>query len=114
MQPDNESQRTLGLSLFSRMRTPQKKVETTHMLTEAQAWREIARRIVEGEWKRFGLCREIQALLLAEDKILRDDASAMFLRLGTYLDYGWAYTPGEEREARALAALWLALDAEDA
>jgi hypothetical protein len=96
------------------MRTTRKVEANSQMLNEAQAWREIARRIVEGEWKGFGLCREIHVLLLAEDKILRDVASAMFLHLGTYLDYGWAYTPGEEREARALAALWLALDAEDA
>ena len=91
-------------------------------LTEAQAWREVARRDCEGEGPYWGLCTAVYQL---EDDGLVVDAvcRAMFARLNTYLSGDlWAYkTRGSVwnrrshlpfRPARALAALWLACEAE--
>jgi hypothetical protein len=83
-------------------------------LNEAAAWREIARKIVEGEWGRYGLCREINVLLLEEKTIDKEVAWTMVRRLRTYVKWHvWAYPQGMEEEGRVLAALWLALDAEE-
>jgi hypothetical protein len=83
-------------------------------MTEPEAWREIARRIVEGEWALSGLCREVWFLYM-ERGITR--SIRMFERVEDHLDaaglIGWAYPEGTEPEARALAALWLALEAEE-
>jgi hypothetical protein len=82
-------------------------------MTEPEAWREIARRIVEGEWGRWGLCREVW-LLYMERGIT--SSIRMSERVKHHLDaagLSWAYPEGTEPEARALAALWLALEAEE-
>ena len=87
-------------------------------MTEAEAWREIARRIVEGEWGWLGLCYEI-ARLKVQQRVADDQAGAMALRVeyhvesGASRSYPYAYVEGTEPEARALAALWLALEAEE-
>lgn len=94
-------------------------------LTEPQAWREIARRIVEGEWSKSGLCREAN-VLLERDRV----NDCVFVRMMDRIDdhiqarnnsidyrpdcgFSWAYEFGTEPEARAFAALWLALEAEE-
>jgi hypothetical protein len=82
-------------------------------MTEAEAWREIARRIVEGEWNQYGLCREVWRLLMEAHK-----APLLFLLMTKRLrchtrGYGWAYFPSAEPQTRALAALWMALEAEE-
>ena len=87
-------------------------------MTEPEAWREIARRIVEGEWSRLGLCREV-ANLQVQRRITEKKASAMAINVLSHLmetssrQHGYVYPEGTEREARALAALWLALEAEE-
>lgn len=84
-------------------------------MTEAEAWREIARRIVEGEWHQYGLCRETWRL-----RHKRDITPSIWWAMHDHLKYhlnafglDWAYPEGTEPEARALAALWLALEAEE-
>lgn len=83
-------------------------------LTEPKAWREIARRIAEGEWNNCGLCAEIGDLC-DEGRVhcwaLCDMKDRIKQHLGAY--HPWAYEPGTELEARILAALWLALEAEE-
>jgi hypothetical protein len=87
---------------------------TPRPMTEPEAWREIARRIVEGEWAFCGLCREVWFLYM-ERGIMR--SIRMLERVKHHLDaaglIGLAYPEGTEPEARALAALWLALEAEE-
>ena len=87
-------------------------------MTEAEAWREIARRIVDGKWGQYGLCRETSRLHW--DQLITDDmAFAMCERILPHLmetssrRHGYVYPEGTEPEARALAALWLALEAEE-
>ena len=88
-------------------------------LTEPEAWQEIARRIAEGEWVGCGLCAEIEVLhdqrrislymvLDMEERV----ESHLYFKLWAY-EQMYAYEPGEEEEARILAALWLALEAEE-
>ena len=87
-------------------------------MTEAQAWREIARRIVDRQWSRLGLCREVWNLLRPAP-LPRETARTMIARATRHVessgkDIGeYVYPEGTEREARALAALWLALEAEE-
>jgi hypothetical protein len=89
-------------------------------LTEPQAWREIARRIAEGEWEREGICVEI-ALLLGGGCVSRCVHDAMWSRCIRHrqaLDpSGWGGTfiwpEGKNANERVLAALFLALEAED-
>jgi len=84
-------------------------------MTEAEAWREIARRIVEGDWSRLGLCREVR-FLHRVSAIAFSVHQSMAKRLTRHLiacGRIWAYPEGTEPEARALAALWLALEAEE-
>jgi hypothetical protein len=84
-------------------------------LNEPQAWREIARRIAEGKWRKLGLCAELCDL--CDERLIscfmmcdmEDRINQHVRRHGGY----WAYKPGTEPEARALAALWLALEAEE-
>jgi hypothetical protein len=87
------------------------------MLTEAEAWREIARRIVAGEWAKEGLCREITELSF-RGLVSWEVGTSMSHRIQFHIDYisqfiMWAYPRGEEPEGRALAALWMALEAEE-
>lgn len=82
-------------------------------LTEPEAWREIARRIAEDQWDGFGLCHE-DSMLRWEGRISASTQVAMRTRTKSYLDKEtWAYPNGAEPEARILAALWLALEAEE-
>ena len=83
-------------------------------LTEPEAWREISRRIVEGEWARYGLCHEACLLRFSSS------ISGKTLTTMEHLDDApwvypppYAYPPSKEPEARALVALWLALEAEE-
>jgi hypothetical protein len=91
---------------------------TPRPMTEPEAWREIARRIVEGEWEGVGLCREV--VELKWQGVLTDNTRIAMLRralnhvfFSSNRHDGHAYFAGTEREARALAALWLALEAEE-
>jgi hypothetical protein len=68
-------------------------------MTEAEAWREIARRIAYKGWNAHGLNREVWSLL-EQTLVTAETAQAMASRLAI-------------REVRALAALWLALEAEE-
>jgi len=91
-------------------------------MTEAQAWREIARRIVEGEWHKKGLCYEAWRLL-REDQVCPSTEGVMFQRANLHVQeligvsdtriLAFAYPPGSEPEARALAALWMALESKE-
>ncbi len=87
-------------------------------MTEPEAWREIARRIAEGEWKGLGLCYEAEELKWKGD-VTHVTAIEMSLRACRHALFsssrqnGHAYRAGTEPEARALAALWLALEAEE-
>ena len=82
-------------------------------MTEAEAWREIARRIVEGEWSRKGLRREALNLYHPTPIVDFETAQAMHVRIYKHVSAGGVYEWGTEPEARALAALWLALEAEE-
>jgi len=84
------------------------------MLTEAQAWRKIARRIIAGRWAKEGLCREVCEL--RDDRQISEE---MEFRMDDRIDEtiiqynAWAYPMGEEPEARALMALLFAVQAEE-
>jgi hypothetical protein len=84
------------------------------MLNEANAWRKIARRIVEGEWENDGLCFEVEELRYA-CLISEEMSNQMIDRIDEFLTryQAWAYPPGEEGEARALAALLFAVQVEE-
>jgi len=87
-------------------------------MTEAEAWREIARRIVDGEWSRLGLCNETVELKRKGD-VTHATRMDMCIRAWRHAlssssrHNGHAYRAGTNHEARALAALWLALEAEE-
>lgn len=82
-------------------------------LTEPEAWQEIARRIADGEWERVGLCLEVD-LLRWNLRICISTADAMRARIRFHRNTKtWAYPRGTASEARTLAALWLALEAEE-
>jgi hypothetical protein len=91
---------------------------TPRPMTEPEAWREIARRIVAGEWDAIGLCREVWKLR-NQQSIAPKLALVMAFRAVEHVDlidnqsHPYAYHQGAEPEARALAALWLALEAEE-
>ena len=85
-------------------------------LTEAQAWREIARRLGQGKWFRFGPCHEADRLW-CERRCSDETQDIMEKRVTNHVSpgdsvYVFAYVQGEERDARILAALWMALEAE--
>jgi hypothetical protein len=85
------------------------------MLTEAQAWRRIARTIVEGKWAHSGLCDEVGTLRFNR-QISGTVEERMYERINSYIRGSkswWAYPDGEEADGRALAALWMALEAEE-
>lgn len=84
---------------------------------EAQAWVRVAEHIANGEPMPFGLCDVAfhvtacyGALFFAMKRRTMRHVEAF---VGESLDggYRYAYKPGTEREARTLAALWLALEA---
>ena len=90
--------------------------------TEAAAWREVARQLVE-ERGYVGLC-DMVAYLEAYDSIGAETYYGMKDRLKGALGASvWAYPTGvnpplftyydDHREARCLAALWFALEAEE-
>lgn len=83
-------------------------------LTEKQAWRYIAMRIAERGWTESGLCREVR-LLRYREQISDNTSHHMYRRIELYLGGSvWAYPYGKDNEeARILAALWMALDAEE-
>ena len=86
----------------------------SNYLTEPEAWREIAQRIAEGRWDRLGLCHEALVLRWGERIISSSTQVAMRTRIRYHLNSEmWAYRHGTEPEARILAALWLALEAEE-
>jgi hypothetical protein len=83
-------------------------------MTEAQAWREIARRIVEGKWGKEGLCFEVYRLYGEDDGMPWAIYYRMTNRIGqNLLSGGYAYPKGTEPEGRALAALLFAVQVED-
>lgn len=95
------------------------------VLTEPEAWREIARRLVEDDVYNLplGLCLLVHHLCW-DGSIDPSTRRRMGLRVQDYLQgrvYAYAYRTATRyesyvnkyREARALAALWLALEAEE-
>ena len=91
------------------------------MMTEPEAWREIARRFARGK-ALHGLCHEV-GVVFDSRRISDVVYDTMCGRIDEHLgDRAWGYDPrigsgggydhSEHREARCLAALWLALDAE--
>lgn len=87
----------------------------SNYLTEPEAWQEIAQRIAGREWRKLGLCAELYDL--CDEELISDFTMChMEDRVESYLNRRlscWAYEPGTEPEARILAALWLALEAEE-
>ncbi len=90
------------------------------VLSEARTWREIARRLAEGESRmEYGLCAE--ALDVSGDYDLfyvMSDRCEPHAQLSPDRVHGgimgyFAFPQGTHREERILAALWLALEAED-
>lgn len=90
-------------------------------MKESEAWLAIAERIEDGKWLQRGLCRETIELWLA-DKILYEMRSRMTARIREYVgetvghrepSWPFAFDPGTHAEERILAALWLALEAEE-
>lgn len=87
-------------------------------MTEAQAWRKIAEKLSDPSYNfRFGLCAETYKLWL-ERGITRKTRKHMYGRCEAHVlmcahgrDY--AYARGKEREARILAALWMAHEVEE-
>lgn len=96
-------------------------------LTEAEAWREIARRFAESrkypDSTGTGLCWAASSLY---PRITDDTISAMHKRIDAHMagnqvydlwgNGPWAFEPGgrDAKSVRVLAALFLALEAEDA
>lgn len=81
-------------------------------MTEAQAWRKVAQK-VEAARPLQGLCREMHEMR-SDRRISHLLWLQMVARLAVYCSCGsFVYPPGTEREARVLAALWLALEAEE-
>lgn len=93
-------------------------------MTEAQAWRVIARRFDAGKesYSGEGLCCEAWELA-SYGLMSSNDVMGMVVRCRQHVlvspfatNQGgatYAYPPGTHREERVLAALWLALEAED-
>lgn len=90
-------------------------------LDQPDAWREIARKIVEGDWQKYGICMEVWALWV-DDRITHTTYRQMIQRVEGHVELhhevswgshaAYAYRKGEEAEARAFACLWMALEAE--
>ena len=78
-------------------------------MTEPEAWREIARRIVEWEWGEYHMYSLVFAIAPAITAVTKE---TMENRVTLHLCLATLPVDGNH-EARALAALWLALEAED-
>jgi hypothetical protein len=91
---------------------------TARTMTEPEAWREIGPLILEGEWSRLGMCREALERKWKGD-VTDATSTEMCKRACRHALFsnsrhnGHAYPAGTKPEARALAALWLALEAEE-
>ena len=93
-------------------------------LTEPEAWREVARSIAEWRVLLFTLSTEATKLFFLSDKISHRTLDRMYDRLEAHYDtaeqcggatvYDVVHLLSDtERESRILAALWLALEAEE-
>lgn len=95
------------------------------MLSEPEAWREIARRLAyrqrAGEAETGFLCRHLDVLAWTQRRITLNVEAQMRRRIKAYLGNNytafddlnsWPYSPSENRQGRLLAALWLALESE--
>lgn len=85
-------------------------------MKESEAWREIARRIAEGDWNGWGLCAEVGDLGYLAKLIDYDTEAAMLGRIGRHQDIydeciPFVFPKGEQ-DVRVLAALLLAEEAE--
>lgn len=94
------------------------------LLTEAQAWRLIAKKLLDEGRVEEGICLEVSKLNV-NNTVAHDTYVKMFARL---IDYrrshadltnagAWAgtfvYACSHHHEARATACLWMALEAEE-
>jgi hypothetical protein len=84
---------------------------TARTMTEPEAWREIARRIVEGEWSNSWMFTLVCALYF-RGATTEATKKVMELRVASHLRLS-AVPIDSSPESRALAALWLALEAEE-
>jgi hypothetical protein len=80
-------------------------------VAEPEAWREIARRIVGGEWWGYFMYTTVFALY-STGAITSATAKAMESRISSHLRLPVVITDSTP-DSRALAALWLALEAEE-
>ena len=91
--------------------------------TEAEAFRAIAEKFITGKrhYKKLGICAEAKGERNAGN-ITPDLATSIALRCMEYLPYGSTYAYGfdyykwsaiQDDEARALACLWMAHEAEE-
>ena len=85
---------------------------TPRTMTEPEAWREIARRIVNDKQCRVNGIYTLAVMLLSSKAIYSKTHKQMERRVGAYFRISEPDYPFEP-EARALAALWLALEAEE-
>lgn len=88
-------------------------------LSEAAAWRLIAERIAIGTWVQRGLCHEVDRLYV-EEIVSLPTAQCMWRRVRNHFPpiyatlHIWPYAfPKGEADVRVLAALFLALDAQN-
>lgn len=91
------------------------------VLTIPQAFREISWRIERGTWQQGGLCAEVYQLY-CEDRISYSQKADMYdiidrhladqFHSGGYYSPHW-FAPSGEADTRVLAALFLALEAEE-
>ena len=84
---------------------------TPRTMTEPEAWREIARRIVGGEWWGYFMYTTVFALY-STGAVTKATAQAMEARVASHLLSSAMQMDGTAN-SRALAALWLALEAEE-
>jgi hypothetical protein len=84
---------------------------TPRTMTEPEAWREIARRIVEGECRGYFMYTLPHSLYLT-CSVRAATAMLMQSRVASHLGLATAPVPSTP-DSRALAALWLALEAEE-
>jgi hypothetical protein len=91
------------------------------LLTEGQAWRVIAEELFTAEHFSSGLCTRIECIY---ERVSHETRDTMRVRVSHHAKEsphrwrnsptaGWfAYPMGTEREARVLAALWMAEEAD--
>lgn len=97
--------------------------EPEKVLTEAEAWREIARLFAEGEAD-CGMCWEARLLCL-DGRITGEQEKTMHRRIYAHTAGSWIFEEdagmstgpwsfdSNDKEVRVLAALFLALEAEE-